>query len=347
MLMKAVRLVEPGQPLAMLDVPVPQIGPSDVLVRVHAAGICRSDMHYRAGVSPVRPLPLTLGHEVAGVVEQAGPAVTRVAPGDRVCLHYLVSCGQCAYCARGREQFCTTGSMIGKYQDGGYAEYIRVPGRNAFPLPDEIPFEQGAILMCSSATSLHALYQAHLQPGEQLAVFGVGGLGMSAIQLARAFGVLDVFAVDIDAGRLEMAAQLGAIPVDNRQGDAVSEIQRRTRGRGVDVALELVGLPATIRQALEALAVFGRAVVVGLGEEPIEVEPYTDLILKEAKLIGCSDHLAQELPLLIDLARRGVLDLSSVVTRTVPLDAAAINAVLDRLEAFGAGEVRTVATPSD
>jgi propanol-preferring alcohol dehydrogenase len=343
--MKAVRLVEPRLPLVEQEVPIPRVGPDDVLVRIRAAGICRSDMHYRAGVSPVRPLPLTLGHEVAGVIEEAGDRVTDLQPGDRVCLHYLVACGQCAYCASGNEQFCTSGSMIGKYQDGGYAEFIRVPARNAFPLPNEISFEQGAIMMCSSATSLHALYKAELQPGDRVAVFGAGGLGMSAIQLAQAFGALDVFAVDIDPGRLELAARFGAIPIDNRGGDAAAEIRERTGSRGVEAALELIGLPATIRQALDALAIFGRLVVVGLGDHPVPIEPYADLILKEAKLIGCSDHLAQELPLLIELARRGVLDLSPVVTDTIPLDADAINGVLDRLEGFGAGEVRTVITP--
>jgi 2-desacetyl-2-hydroxyethyl bacteriochlorophyllide A dehydrogenase len=343
--MKAVRLIEPGTPLRMQEVPMPNVGPDDVLVRVKAAGICRSDMHYRAGVSPVRPLPLTLGHEVAGLVEQVGSRVTGLQPGDRVCLHYLVACGQCHYCVSGSEQFCRTGSMIGKYQDGGYAEYIRIPARNAFPLPPEIPFEQGAIMMCSSATSLHALHKAELEPGDRVAVFGVGGLGMSAVQIAQAFGALDVFAVDIDDGRLALAEELGAIPISNRTADAVAEIRRLTGGRGVDAALELIGLPVTIRQALDALAIFGRAVVVGLGDRAIEIEPYRDLILKEAKLIGCADHLAQELPLLIELVRRGALNLSSVVTRTVPLDAAAINAVLDHLDAFGAGEVRTVIAP--
>ena len=160
------------------------------MVWVKAAGICRSDLHYRAGVSPVRPLPLTLGHEVSGIVEAAGKDVASVQVGDRVCLHYLTSCGDCRYCAAGAEQFCTSGSMIGKYRDGGYAEFILVPARNAVPLPEDIPFEQGAIMMCSAATSLHALIKARLQPGESVAVFGVGGLGISAVQLCASLWCL-------------------------------------------------------------------------------------------------------------------------------------------------------------
>ncbi|MBC8449987.1 MAG: zinc-binding dehydrogenase [Chloroflexi bacterium] len=342
--MKAVRLIKPGQPLEMQEVDVPAVGAKDVLVRVQAAGICHSDVHYRAGVSPVHPLPLTLGHEVAGVVETIGAEVRNVQAGDRVCLHYLVTCGDCQYCVRGNEQFCTSCSMIGKYRDGGYAQYIAVPARSAVPLPAEIPFEQGAIMMCSSATSLHALHKAGLKPGESVAVFGAGGLGISAVQLARAFGALDVYAVDINGDKLKLAESLGAIPVDASATDPVAEIRRLSGGRGVDVALELVGLPQTARQAVLSLAVFGRAVLVGLTDQPFELNSYGDVIMKEAQIIGCSDHLLQEMPLLVELVRRGALDLSSAITRTVPLDAAAINAALDDLERFGP-EVRTVITP--
>jgi propanol-preferring alcohol dehydrogenase len=191
---KAVRLVKVGSPLEMQEVPMPRIGDRDVMVRVKAAGICHSDVHYRAGTSPVRPLPMTLGHEVAGIVEQAGALVKDIKPGDRVCLHYNITCGDCVSCTSGNEQFCPTGLMIGHYTDGGFAEYIAVPGRNALPLPREIPFEQGATLMCASATAYHALRKAGLLAGETAAIIGVGGLGMSAVQLARAFGALTVFA---------------------------------------------------------------------------------------------------------------------------------------------------------
>ena len=342
--MRAVRLVRPGYPLELQDVPMPQVGARDVLVRVKAAGICRSDLHYRAGVSPVRPLPMTLGHEVSGIVEAAGKDVTSAKVGDRVCLHYLTSCGDCRYCAAGTEQFCTSGSMIGKYRDGGYAEFILVPARSAVPLPEDIPFEQGAIMMCSSATSLHALIKARLKPGESVAVFGVGGLGISAVQLARAFGALDVYAVDVSADKLRMSEAQGAIVVNARNCDPMEEIQRLTGGRGVDVTLELVGLPKTARQAVLSLAVFGRAVMVGLADESFALNAYHDVIQKEAQIIGCSDHLLSEMDLLVKLVHSGALDLSHVITRTVPLDAAAINDVLDGLEAFGP-DVRAVIVP--
>jgi 2-desacetyl-2-hydroxyethyl bacteriochlorophyllide A dehydrogenase len=342
--MKAVRLVAIHRPLELQDVPVPQPGADEVLVRVKAAGICHSDAHYRAGTSPVRPPPLTPGHEVAGVVETPGARVNGFRAGDRVCLHYLATCGACDACARGNEQFCATAAMIGKHRDGGFAEFIAMPARSLFRLPDEIPFEHGAILMCSSATSLHALRKARLQPGEVVAVFGAGGLGLSALQLAGALGAREVFAVDIEPRKLELAARLGAVPVNARDTDPVGAIRRHIRGRGVDVALELVGLPLTMRQAVGSLAIQGRAALAGITDQTFAVAPYAELINREAEIIGVSDHLAAEIPLLLDFARTRKLDLSGVVTRTVPLDAAAINDTLDRLEAFGA-DARVVIKP--
>jgi propanol-preferring alcohol dehydrogenase len=342
--MKAVRMIAPRQPLELQEMPIPVIGADEVLVRVKAAGICHSDAHYRAGTSRVEPLPLTLGHEVAGVIEQVGPGVMHLHPGQRVCLHYMVTCGHCEYCNAGHEQFCTSGAMIGKYRDGGYAETIAIPARSAFVLPDEIPFEVGAIMMCSSATSFHALHKARLQPGESVAVFGVGGLGLSAVQLAFALGALRVFAVDINDARLALAQQFGALPVNANEGDAAAQIRELTGGRGVDVALELIGLPQTMRQAVQALAIRGRAALAGITQKSFEVTPYHELINREAEIIGVSDHLAQEMPLLLELARQGRLDLSAVVTRTIPLDAAQINAALDNLDGFGEG-VRVVITP--
>jgi 2-desacetyl-2-hydroxyethyl bacteriochlorophyllide A dehydrogenase len=341
--MKAVRLVEPGKPVVTQDIPIPRVGPRDALVRVKAAGICHSDVHYRAGVAPVN-IPLTLGHEVAGVVEEVGPEVTNVQVGDRVCLHYMVTCGDCRYCTMGSEQFCTSGQMLGYHRDGGYAEYIALPARGAFLLPGEIPFEQGAIMMCSSATSFHALRKGRLKAGETVAIYGVGGLGMSAVQLARAVGALDVYAVDINPRKLRMAEGLGAIPVNAADTDPVAELKRLTGGRGVDVALEVIGLPLTMRQSIASLSKLGRAVIAGVTSQTFEVAPYTQLIPTEAEIIGCSDHLAQELPTLIELARRGTLDLSGVVSQAVPLDAVAINAAMDRLEGFS-DDVRMVIMP--
>lgn len=199
-------------------------------------------------------------------------------------------------------------------------------------------------MMCSSATSLHALHKARMQPGESVAIFGAGGLGMSAIQLAQALGASKVFAVDIHPDKLELAKSLGADPIDARAGDPVKLIRDRTGGQGVDVALELIGLPLTMEQSVRALARQGRSALAGITERNFEVSPYHELINREAEIIGVSDHLAAEIPVLLEFARIGKLNLSKVVTRTVPLEAKAINDALDRLEHFGE-DVRVVITP--
>lgn len=341
---KAVRLVAAGSPLVAQEVPRPEPGPGELLVRVGAAGICHSDAHYRSGRSRAGPLPLTPGHEVAGTVDVVGPDVDGFVAGDRVCLHYLVTCGACATCRAGHEQFCPSGAMLGKDRDGGYAEFVLIPARSAFTLPDAVPFEHGAVLMCSSATSLHALRKAQMQPGDTVAIFGVGGLGVSAVQLALALGARVVYAVDIRAAKLELAERLGAVPIDASGGDPVARIREATGGRGVDVALELIGAPGTMRQAVLVLANLGRAALAGLTDGAFEIAPYAELINREASVVGVSDHLASELPELLDLAATGRLDLTTVVSETVALDAAAINDRLDQLEAFTA-KVRFVITP--
>src|SRR5437867_6263786 len=327
--MRAVRLVQIGAPLENAEIEVPEIGLSEVLIRVGATGICHSDAHYRAGISKIDNLPVTLGHEVAGRVEKIGSDVTNVAAGDRVCVHYLVHCGSCEFCGRGLEQFCHQGQMIGKHRDGGYAEFIKVPGRNAFALPEEISFEVGAIMMCSSATALHALNKARLKPGESIAIFGFGGLGFSALQLARAFDCERIYVVEINPAKLASAKMLGAVPIDATKGNPVEQIADATNGKGADVSLELIGSAKTMRQAVQCLGALGRAALVGLTAESMSIFPYTELINKEVEIIGVSDHLAAELPMLIELARSGKLRFPPETLRFVDLDAEQVNASLD------------------
>jgi len=339
--MRAVRFTQIGKPLERAEIPVPEIGPTDVLIRVAAAGICHSDAHYRAGISKIDNLPLTLGHEVAGIVEKVGTNVRKVSPGHRVCVHYLVHCGACEFCRRGLEQFCATVQMIGKSRDGGYAEFISVPAANAFALPDEVSFEVGAIMMCSSATALHALNKARLKAGESVAIFGFGGLGFSALQLARAFDCGQIYIVEINATKLALAEKLGAAAIDATAGDPVEQVQQATDGKGVDVSLELIGSAQTMRQAVQCLGVLGRTALVGLTKESMSIFPYTELINKEAEIIGVSDHLASQIPTLLEFARSGKLSFPKDALRLVDLDADQINAALDELQ-HSIDHIRTV-----
>jgi D-arabinose 1-dehydrogenase-like Zn-dependent alcohol dehydrogenase len=345
-LVKAVQLVQLGKPLRDAALALPGIGSADVLIRVAACGICHSDAHYRLGISLIPTLPVTLGHEVAGRIEAVGDGVNHLSPGDRVYVHYLVSCGACDFCLSGNEQFCAHAQMIGKDRDGGYAEFIKVPARNVFALPDEISFEHGAVMMCSSATALHALNKARLKPSESIAIFGFGGLGFSALQLARAFGARQAYVVDTNPCKLDMVRALGGVAIDATAADPVQQIKEQRDGRGVDVSVDFVGSAITMAQAVKCVGTLGRAALVALTRESLSVLPYPELINKEAVIVGISDHLATELPVLIQLARDGKLRFAKGTLRSVSLSATAINAALDGLER-GIDHVRTVIIPQE
>lgn len=342
--MRSVQILELGKPLQQRETALPEPGPGEIRIRIEAAGMCHSDTHYRDGVASVARLPITPGHEIAGRVDALGAGVDSVDIGDRVALHYLVTCGRCDACARGLEQFCRHGKMIGKHLDGGYAQYTVAPAHNAIPVADGVGAAEAAILMCSSATAFHALRKARLAPGDRVAVFGCGGLGLSAIQLAFACGAARVFAVDIDPGKLAAARGFGATPIDPADGPPVRQLREATGGDGVEVALEFAGLPLTQRQAVAALAMQGRAAIAGITQAPFKVDSFGDLICRESEVIGVSDHLRSELVTLMDFLRRSKFDLKGVIADTIPLEADVINQRLDALAGFR-GHTRTVITP--
>lgn len=326
--MRALRLLRHNEPLAFCEVPDPAPGAGEIVVDVARAGICHSDAHYRAEPGRAHP-PRTLGHEIAGVVSAIGSGVTSVREGDRVALHYLVSCGTCDRCRRYGEQFCTRGEMLGKERDGGYAEKIVVPAANAVPIPDEVPFDAAAIMMCSTSTAFHALRLAHIQPHESVAILGFGGLGVSAAQLARALGVTRVFAVDAVPEKLALAPSFGATPSSL---DALADI---------DVAIEFTGNAHVAETALRALAPGGRLMIVAINLRAMTFDPFKDVLARERHIIGCSDHTRAELVELMELARGGAIDLSRAITRTVAFEADAVTAILDELGTRTA-HVRTV-----
>lgn len=303
--MLAVRLTHLDAPLVDDDIPEPVAGNGEVLIDIHASGICHSDAHYRAGGGSVT-LPLTLGHEIAGVISGTG---------QRVALHYLHDDGR----------------MLGKEVDGGYAERIAVPAANAVPIPDNISFEAAAVTMCSTATAWHALRLSALQPDESVAILGFGGLGASAVQLAQVLGASRVYAVDRVPEKLKIAESLGAIPI------AADDL------RDIDVALDFAGHAPTTLQTLRSLSRGGRIMIVAINLHALEIDAYRDVLTRERHIIGVSDHTREELVELLKLAHRGLIDTSRVITRRVALQAGAINEVLDDLDG-GTTHLRTVIT---
>jgi len=341
--MRAVRLHRTGDALRDDEVAEPSPASGEILVEIRAAGICHTDAHYRSDPGRAR-LPLTPGHEIAGVVAGIGSGVEGFSEGDRVAVHYLVGCGACPECRRGDERFCARAEMFGKERDGGYAERVCVPASNAVPIPDSVPFDQAAVMMCSSATALHALRLADLGEGQTVLIVGFGGLGYSAAELARALGAGRVIAADVVSGKLAAARAIGAETIDVSGGKMEERVAALTGGRGADIALDFAGSPGSRAAALRSLGPGGRLVIVALDDRPFSFDPYRDVLGKERRILGCSDHLREDLVELMELAGTAKIDLSHAVTRTVALEAAAINAVLDELE-NGTSHVRTVILP--
>jgi 2-desacetyl-2-hydroxyethyl bacteriochlorophyllide A dehydrogenase len=338
--MQAIRLVTQQQPLQQMELPDPKPGDGQIVVDVQRAGICHTDAHYRGGTGKTN-LPITLGHEVAGVISALGSNVSGLREGQRVALHYLTSCGTCERCQKYGEQFCPQGGMLGKEHDGGYAQKIVVPAINAIPIPDNVSSDVAAIMMCSTATAYHALRLSDLKQGQSVAVLGFGGLGVSAVQLAHALGAAQVFAVDVVPEKLQLAASFGASPLDARETPVHKAILGATDGKGVDVVVEFTGNAEVARGGLRATTPGGRLMIVAINLRKFEFDPFADLLVRERRIIGCSDHTRAELVELMDLAAAGKLDISRAITRTVALEEGAVNGVLDDLER-GSGHLRTV-----
>ena len=319
--MKAARLHGIGEKLRIDNVEVPQVGSNDVIVDIKASGICHSDINYRDGVSPVGKLPIILGHEIAGLISKTGERVKGVEAGDRVCVHYVRSCGNCSFCRTNRENFCEQYQMIGKDVDGGFAEYIKVPASNILKLPSTIPFEQGCILGCAVSTAYHALRRGRVRAGDTVVIFGVGGLGAQAIPLAKIFKAAKIIAVDISDEKLNLAKRLGADEVVNAATeDPAQRIEETTEGKLADLVLDFVGAAKVIEKEIHCVGKGGRMVLVGIGKDDLRVSPYKTIIGKEMELIGVNDHLRSELAQLIDLVGSGGMDLSTSITHRVHLD---------------------------
>jgi len=321
-MMKAARLHAVGKRLSVDSVEIPKIGAEDVLVDVRGAGICHSDIHYCNGVSPVGKFPITLGHEIAGVITETGGEAEGVEKGDRVLVHYVISCGNCNYCRTDREHYCGKYQMIGKSVDGGLAEYVKVPARNVLKLPESIPFEQAAILGCAVSTAYHSLRRGRVGSGDVVVVYGVGGLGAHAVQLAsKVFRADEVIAVDISEGKLKTATRMGASEVVNAISvDPVERIKEITHGRLADVVLDYVGQRKTVENAIRCIGMGGRVVLVGVSSDEIQLSPYRTIIGKEMELIGSDDHLKSELSKLMELVESKKLDLSTSVTNKMRLE---------------------------
>jgi succinate semialdehyde reductase (NADPH) len=290
-MMTAAILNQVASPMRIERIPIPQPRAGEALVRVHACGVCHTDLHVIKG-EVAFPTPAVLGHEISGTIEALGPDTNGPGKGTRIVAPFIMPCGTCALCEAGRDDLCekffgmnrlkgtlydgTTrlhrddGSPVAMYSMAGLAEYAVVPVAGLFPLPEGLPAVESAVLGCAVFTAYGAVrHAAELRGGERVAVVACGGVGLNVIQVARAFGAAQIIAIDVRDEKLQIAKELGATHTINASGAPPAGVTRtvfeQTKGRGVEVAFEVLGRPETFAQAVDLLGDGGRMIAIGIG----------------------------------------------------------------------------------
>lgn len=341
--MKAAVLYKPNTPLAVVDVEQQSPRAGEARVKVKAAGVCHSDWHIMNGDWPL-PLPMVLGHEAAGIVEEVAPGVTNVKPGDHVIFSFRSHCGRCFYCSTGRTVLCDgyqsirwamldgTTRLRRDGQDvfqmariGTFSERVVCPAENLVPIREDMPWPQAALIGCCVATGVGAVTRAAgVEAGSSVLVIGCGGVGLNVVQGARLAGALTIIAADLVDRKLELARQFGATHTVNAKAENVVERVRALTGRGVDYAFDAIGGGATTLQIVDSVRNGGTAVIVGMAAhaEKAAIPPYW-MALQEKTLKGTlygSVRPNVDFPQLVDLYMTKRLELDTLVSRTYTLD---------------------------
>lgn len=344
-------------PLAIESLALRDPRPDEVVVRLAASGVCHSDLSVVRGVLPVPP-PAVLGHEGAGVVEAIGDRVRNVAAGDHVVLSWIDQCRACVYCRSGRPHLCDktmvdavsgrddafrrgdviVGRMAGV---GSFAERTIVPETAAIPIPKDVPLDRACLIGCGVMTGVGAaINTVHIRPGEQVAVFGCGGVGLNVIQGAALSGAGCIVAIDREPRKLALATRFGATEVVEAGAgtDVPAAVREITGGLGADYAFEVIGVPDVMLQAYHATRRGGTIVIVGMtGLEQTLPLPTAMLVMEEKRVVGSlygSANPQRDMPTLLDLYARGRLELDALVSRRIALDE-----VNDAFDAMERGEV--------
>ena len=354
--MKAAVLYERRSPLIVEEVDLKPPVAGEVRVQIKAAGVCHSDYHHwQSEYGSV--LPLVLGHEVAGLVDTVGDGVAKVRPGDRVVLAFGHRCGECFYCLKGEPYLCTPPAdapLLKRFPRiwkgsqginsflavGAFSEYTIVPAGNVIPLPDDVPFEVGALVGCAVATGFGSVVNgAKVQPGSTVLVIGCGGVGLNVIQTAALAGAAKIIAVDILDNKLKYAEEVGATHcINGSKEDVVSRVRALTGGFGADYAFEVISHPKTIEQAIESLRKGGTAVIVGMSPVGATLPLDLMMMMRTSRVVMGSTygHIrpATDFPRILELYRAGKLKLKELVSRRFKL-----HEINEALRALGAGEV--------
>lgn len=320
-MMKAL-LMREYKSMEVAELPVPDYGADDLLVRVKACGICGSDVHGFDGSTGRRLPPIVMGHEAAGVVEAVGAAVTGFSPGDRVTFDSTVSCGACHFCRRGDINLCDNRQVLGVStpdfrRHGAFAEYVTVPARIAYKLPENVPFEHAAMIEAISV-AVHGVGLLPLKLGDSAVVVGSGMIGLLVIQVLRLSGAGLIVAVDLEDNKLELARQLGADVTLNPSRDNVAErVIAMTAGRGADCAVDAVGATAPIKMCVASVRKGGSISLIGNITPNIEL-PLQPVVTRQLTLYGsCASN--GEIPQCIDLLARGAIKVDPIISARAPL----------------------------
>lgn len=319
--MKALVLEEYNR-LVYKEMPDPVAGPGDVLVKVEACGICGSDVHGLDGSTGRRIPPLIMGHEAAGTIEALGPGVEGWGAGERVTFDSTIYCGRCWHCRRGEINLCDNrrvlGVSCGDYrQHGAFAEYVVVPARVLYRLPDAIGFEQATMVEALSI-AMHGVSRITVQLNDTALVVGAGMIGLLAVQVLKAAGCGQLIAVDLVPERLELASRLGAdVVVNPEKTDPKEEVLALTSGRGADIAVEVVGISAAIQAAVSGLRKGGSLVLIGNISPKVDL-PLQAVVTRELSLYGsCASR--GEYPACLDLIARRTVDVEALISASAPL----------------------------
>ena len=318
--MKALLLKEYKQ-LELADLPEPKPGAGEVLVRVAACGICGSDVHGYDGSSGRRIPPIVMGHEAAGTIAALDAGVKELSVGDRVTLDSTVFCGACAPCRRGEINLCDNRQVLGVScadyrRAGAFAEYVAVPSRILYRLPENLSFAEAAMLE-AAAVALHAVSLAQISPESNALVVGAGMIGLLTVQALRAAGCSRVFVTDIDSSRLKLAQDMGAIAVFSAEMDAAAQILQLTGGVGVDIAVEAVGRTETVTAAIEGVRKSGAVILVGNISPEVSI-PLQKIVTRQIRLQG-SCASAGEYPRAMELLSSGAIQVKPLITAIAPL----------------------------
>lgn len=311
----------PRKPIQIEEVPTPTYGLDEVLIKVAACGMCRTDLEYLKESPPPKAPPIILGHEPSGVVTEIGRKVKNIQVGQKVLVAFSVPCRSCEYCRRGEENLCPKTVVVGADRDGAFAEYVAVPASAVHPLPESLPIEESCVISDAVATSHHAIYDlAEVKPGDTVAIFGAsGGLGLISVQLAAAAGA-KVIGIGRKRWKLDKARELGAREIISLEEveRADKKIKQLTDG-GADISIDVTGVPAMIEMAVKSTRPGGRVVIVGFSFHKIQLE-INRLVWNQLTIKGCRTYPSSQLPKVIRLVESGVVNLNKLDLRRFSLE---------------------------